>query len=393
MRYLKKWILVLVGSSLLFHAKEKEVGLIPTSFSRVYTNHPTEKIEPQLQTYGKSVALIDGNSGRILYEKNGRQELPMASTTKIMTCMLILEEYDLEKIITVSAQAEKQPKVKLQIRQGEKYCVKDLLYPLMLESDNDVAVALAEGCAGSVDCFVKKMNQKAKELGCIHTHFVTPNGLDATGHYTTAEDLCKIAAYALKNSRFQSIITTQKYSFHEQNTNKSFCVSNKNAFLEMFPGAVGVKTGFTNRAGYCFAGAVKQGNSLFVSATLAAGWPPNKSYKWSDTKQLMTYGIHHFTPMMLYSKFVLPKKRRVWKNRYITVKTKSYHPTLLMDGSELQEVYIEWEKINGAVKKGQEIGKVYYFIDKKIWVIKPIMAAEDAEKKSNNRFFDFKIWR
>ena len=137
------------------------------------------KEEPE-QLYAQSAVLMDADSGRILFEKNGNEQKPMASTTKIMTCILALEEGNPEDVVTASAYAERQPKVHLGVKEGERYRLQDLLYSLMLESHNDSAVMIAEHIGGSVKGFAELMNAKAKKIGCKDTYFVTPNGLDAS---------------------------------------------------------------------------------------------------------------------------------------------------------------------------------------------------------------------
>ncbi len=242
-----------------------------------------------LRLYAQSAVLMDADNGRVLYEKNGFQEMPMASTTKIMTCIVTLENASPDDVVTVSKYASTMPDVQLNIAGGEQYLLRDLLYSLMLESHNDVAVAIAEHVGGSVEGFAAMMNAKAKELGCEHTHFVTPNGLDADEHYTTAVELAKIASYAIKNEEFLKITNTAAWEFKDLKKSRSFSVSNKDRFLYMYDGAIGIKTGFTGKAGYCFVGAVDKNDKTFVSAVLASGWPPHKNYKWSDTTELMDY--------------------------------------------------------------------------------------------------------
>lgn len=241
-----------------------------------------------------SALLYDAEAGRVLYEKNGYEVLPMASTTKIMTLLIVLENTEPDEIVTVSQNAAKQPDVQLNMNTGEQYYVKDLCYSLMLESHNDTAVALAEYVGGSVEGFAALMNAKAKALGAYSANFVTPNGLDADGHGITAADLAKITAYAVKQEEFREITNTSSYSFTELTKGRGFTVNNKDAFLTMMDGAIGVKTGFTGKAGYCFVGAVEREDRLLISVVLASGWPPNKTYKWSDTKKLMEYGIEGF---------------------------------------------------------------------------------------------------
>ncbi len=247
-----------------------------------------------------SAVLYDGEAGRVLYEKNGYEVLPMASTTKIMTLLIVLEHTEPTDIVTVSSDAAKQPDVQLNMNTGEQYYVGDLCYSLMLESHNDTAVALAEHVGGSVEGFAAMMNAKAKALGAYSANFVTPNGLDAEGHGITAADLAKIAAYAVKQEEFREITNTPSHTFTELTKGRSFTVNNKDAFLTMMDGAIGVKTGFTGKAGYCFVGALERSDRLLISVVLASGWPPHKTYKWNDTRLLMNYGLEAFrnTPLV-----------------------------------------------------------------------------------------------
>ena len=242
----------------------------------------------------KSAVLIDGESGRVLFGKNYDKKMAMASTTKIMTCIVALENAPEDKIVEISSKAAGMPRVRMNVIKGEKYILKDLLYAMMLESYNDVAVAVAEGVAGSMENFAKLMNNKAKEIGAENTNFVTPNGLDAKGHMSTAYDMALIGAYAVKNKRFLEIVNTKSYNLSNMAEKRNFTAVNKNAFLTMENDAVGIKTGFTGEAGYCFVGAVKSKGRTFVSCVLACGWPPNKTYKWNDTKKLMNYGKSNY---------------------------------------------------------------------------------------------------
>ena len=172
--------------------------------------------------YAKSAILIDADTGRVLYEKNGYEKLSIASTTKIMTCIIALEYGNLKDVFTVSRYAASMPKVKLGVTSNEQYVLKDLLYALMLESDNDAAVVIAEGIGGSVENFASLMNQKARDLGCYNTNFVTPNGLDDENHYSTAYVLALIGRYAIKNPAFLEISNTASYSFCDANYKRNF---------------------------------------------------------------------------------------------------------------------------------------------------------------------------
>lgn len=256
-------------------------------------------VQPDLGLNAHAAALLDAENGRVLYEKNGREQRAMASTTKIMTCTLALELGNLEDVVTFSANAAAQPDVQMNGCEGEQYYLGDLLYSLMLESHNDTAVAIAEHIGGSVEGFAELMNEKAQELGAYETHFVTPNGLDAEGHYTTACDLGRIACYAIQNPDFLNIIQTPSYTFQEINGGRTVSVTNRDAFLTSYDGALGIKTGFTGEAGYCFVGAARRDDKTFVSVVLASGWPPHKTYKWKDTQALMDYGMEQYQEQVI----------------------------------------------------------------------------------------------
>lgn len=247
----------------------------------------------------KAYCLMDGTTKQVLYGSHYNEKMPMASTTKIMTCIIALENCDLNTKVTFSSYAASMPDVQLNAVSGDSFYLKDLLYSLMLESHNDTAVAIAEHIGKSVKGFACLMNNKAKELGCHNTHFVTPNGLDHKKHYTTAKELCMIGAYAMKNKQFQKIIKTPSHHFANCQKTRQYTVHNHDAFLTGYSGSLGIKTGFTGNAGYCFCGAAKRNNQLLISSVLACGWPPHKTYKWSDTKQLMDYGFGNFKTVTL----------------------------------------------------------------------------------------------
>lgn len=248
--------------------------------------------EEKVVKYAKSAVLIDGDSGRILYEKSAHNKVSVASTTKIMTCIIAIENGNLADMVTPSDYAIAMPKVKMHLDSKDKYKLEDLLYAMMLESYNDVAVAVAEHIAGSVEKFAELMNIKAKDIGMKDTNFVTPNGLDAKNQYSTAYDMALLGMYATNNELFVKITNTRNYSFASEN-GRRVSVSNKDAFLDKMSDAIGIKTGFTGNAGYCFVGALKNENKKLISCVLACGWPPNKGYKWNDTLSLMKYGENY----------------------------------------------------------------------------------------------------
>ena len=206
-------------------------------FAQIVLSADEAKMPAQESLYARSAALIDGDTGRLLYGKEEDVILPMASTTKIMTCILVLEMMEPEEICTASAYAASQPQVHLGVQKGRSFRCEDLLYSLMLESHNDTAVILAEAAAGSVEGFATWMNKKAKEIGLSQTHFVTPNGLDNEAHYTTARELALLLRYCIRTSpkskEFLKITRTAQYEFTDTTGKYSFSVYNHNAFLQM----------------------------------------------------------------------------------------------------------------------------------------------------------------
>lgn len=196
------------------------------------------KEEEPKQLYAQSAVLMDADSGRVLFEKNGYEQKAMASTTKIMTCILALEKGKPDQIVTVSENAARQPRVHLGMANGEQFYLRDLLYSLMLESHNDSAVAIAEQVGGTVEGFARMMNEKAEKIGCKDTYFITPNGLDASDengkHSTTAEELAKIMRYCIKLSPqkelFLEITQTQNHTFTDVEGKRQFSCNNHNVF-------------------------------------------------------------------------------------------------------------------------------------------------------------------
>lgn len=329
-----------------------------------------------------SAALIDGDNGRVLYEKSGDKIVPMASTTKIMTCIIALENGNLDDLVTVSKYASTMPDVQLNIMAGEKYRLKDLLYSLMLESHNDVSVAIAEHIGGSVEGFAAMMNAKAKELGCENTSFVTPNGLDADGHHTTAVELARIASYAIKNPDFIAITNTPAYQITEVSKGKVFSLTNKDRFLTMYDGAIGVKTGFTNKAGYCFVGAVKKDNKTFITAVLGSGWPPNKNYKWRDTTLLMNYGTNNYQLNQIFNKDKVFEPITVFGGRDKQVGL--YYEgdlSLLMKKDEVVKIIYELPRyLVAPISSHTTIGSAKYYINDTFFYEVPIKTLAGVEK-------------
>ena len=346
----------------------------------------SEMKQPEVKLYALSAVLLDATNNRILYEKNADQIMPMASTTKIMTAIIALESGNMDDVVTVSKKAASMPKVHLGMREGEQYYLKDLMKSLMLESHNDSAVAIAEHIGQSVEGFAQMMNQKARDLGCSQTFFITPNGLDAEidgkQHSTTAYELAKIAAYAIQNPKFDELIATRSASFNELTTQRSFSVHNKDRFLDMMSGAIGIKTGFTNKAGYCFVGAIERDGIKLVSVVLASGWPPHKNYKWTDTKALMNYGIDNYRYRNIEQEEI-PNSLAV--SGGIEDETKLY-----MEKEEISCLLADWDKVKtecemkdcvtAPVQKNEIVGYEKIYINDEVYKVFPIKVKNSVGK-------------
>ncbi len=360
--------------------------------------------QPSFQLYARSAVLMDAGSGRVLYEKNGYEHMPNASTTKIMTCILALEQGNLEDEVKVSSYAASMPQVRLGMRTDDTFYLKDLLHSLMLESHNDSAVAIAEHLAGSVEGFAEKMNQKAKELGCKDTYFITPNGLDgqdANGvHGTTAEDLAKIMSYCIQNEAFLEITRTQTYQFTNLAGTKSYSCVNHNAFLQMMDGALSGKTGFTGNAGYCYVGALQREDRTFVVALLACGWPNNKSYKWADTKNLMNYGLEHYHNEDVFESDHIfepiavgqaqPDSGRLYQDVTVPVQVKEEKIRILKRADEeIKTIYNIPASLEAPLEKGQQIGSVTYYLGEKQIAEVPVCTVEAVKKQKPSWYTEF----
>ena len=354
-----------------------------------------ENEDELMNLYAQSAILMDADRGRILFGKNEDEIRSMASTTKIMTCILVLEKMKEEQIVEISNHASSQPKVRLGLRAGEKYYMKDLLYSLMLESHNDSAVALAEGIAGSVEEFAAMMNKKAEEIGCYDTHFVTPNGLDDMDengiHSTTASDLAKIMRYCIHDSiackLFLDITQTEQYTFNDIEKMRSFSCQNHNALLKMMDGVISGKTGFTNKAGYCYVGALKRGERSFIVVLLGCGWPNNRNYKWKDARRLLEYGLNNYKyeEIKVTGAYGELNVKDGAEKDWVKAGTKTEELSFKILKGEDEQVYKKEMvsfNIPAPVKKGKIVGNVYWFIDDTRVHSADIYTLESVSKKT-----------
>lgn len=269
--------------------------------------------DKDLHISSKRAVVLERNSKIFLYEKNSDEKCAMASTTKIMTCLLILENCDLADTVSISKKAAQTGGSRLDLSEGDIISVNDLLYGLMLCSGNDAAVALAEFCSGSIEEFAKLMNSRASELGLSSTHFVTPHGLDNENHYTNAKDFAILTDFTLNNPLFLQIVGTKSYTITINSNQKS--ISNTNELLGNIDSVYGVKTGFTSQAGRCLITSAKQNNLDIIVVVFGAD---TKSIRTTDSANLINYIFSNYTAIRLknlietkyeeYTSYVLPYK-------------------------------------------------------------------------------------
>lgn len=233
----------------------------------------------------ESAVLIEAESRKILYEKNAYEKRPMASTTKIMTGLLAIENYDLQSVVTVSRDAVGVEGSSIYLREDERLPMEELVYALMLESANDAAAAIAIAVGGSIGGFAEMMNSKAREIGLENTSFENPHGLDSENHYTTAYDLARLSAYALENPAFSRIVSTHKRILKTENGDITRLLVNHNRLLNAYDGIIGVKTGYTRRSGRCLVSAAERDGVRLVAVTL------NAPDDWNDHRRMLDYGF------------------------------------------------------------------------------------------------------
>jgi len=256
-------------------------------------------VAPSIQS--PSAIVVNTGTGRVLYEKNAEKRRPMASTTKIMTAVLVLEQMDLATSVSISEKAAATTETKPWLKAGDELTVEELLYSLLVHSANSAAVALAEACSGDVETFVADMNAKAAELGMRDTSFMNPNGLDKQGHYSTAADLAVLARYAMQNRVFRTMVATKEYTLSLPGRDAPLVFENTNKLLGRLDWVDGMKTGLTPKAEQCLvASGTKDGVSV-ISVILGQ---PSSNVCWDESQALLEYGLSQYRHVTLLGKGV-----------------------------------------------------------------------------------------
>jgi serine-type D-Ala-D-Ala carboxypeptidase (penicillin-binding protein 5/6) len=337
------------------------------------------KAPPQVKA--SAAILVDSHTGQVLYDHNSHARRPMASTTKIITATLILERGNLDDVVTVSKKAANTQYGSLHLRPGEKLTLRDILYGIMLRSANDGCVAAAEHIAGSEAAFVQMMNEKARELGALDTHFVTTNGLFAPEHYSTAADLAKIACYATRNPAFNALTSTTERKIERSIAKQDSVLRNRNKFLKHYPGADGIKTGYVRQSGFCLVASAthpEQGNPWrLISVVL------NSPDTIGESSALLDYGFSFYKPIFAARKGeVLENPSVRWGDPRQIAAVAADDAYLVFPRSANPQVVrkLAIDPLNAPLKASQTVGKLTTVFDGQTTLEIPLLAAAEARK-------------
>lgn len=346
--------------------------------------------EPNLNS--RAAIIYDRNSKEVIYGKEENTKRKMASTTKIMTCMVVLEKGELTDTVIVSKKAAGTGGSRVGLKTGDKVSVQDLLYGLMLCSGNDAAVALAEHVGGCVEGFADLMNEKARQLNLSNTHFVTPHGLDNEEHYTTAYELAIMADNALKNNTFSSIVGTKNITININGKPRN--LSNTNELLGSMAGVYGVKTGFTNGANRCLVTSCKRENLDIITVVLGAD---TKKFRTQDSIKLINYAMNNYKEIDMenkiqdeFQKWKKENKDKIYINKGVKNTTEykleeQLNNYITIKNTQENDVKIEINTLNyyeAPLQEGTTIGVLTVKVSGQVKLIKNIQVAQTVEKKN-----------
>ena len=337
----------------------------------------------QPEVSAKAAIGIEASSGEIFYSKNIHTRLPMASTTKIMTAIIAIEEGELSDTVTVNKDAVGIEGSSIYLYEGERLTLEELLYALMLESANDAAMAIAIHVAGDIESFVMLMNDKAAELGLENTHFDNPHGLDSNGHYTTAYDLGIIAAYGMKNPDFRRIVSTYKMVIPLANGDGARVLINHNKLIRNYDGAIGIKTGYTKKSGRCLVSAASKNGVELICVTISA---PSD---WQDHEGILDFGYSIYERRTLAAEGEISLSLPVinGKDSEITLCNSLDVFSTVRQDDEIKAVIEAPRFVFAPVSKGETVGRIVYIQNGKIIGESPLVAQNSVHQTKNKGFF------
>jgi len=336
-----------------------------------------EKNMPEVSA--KACVLIEEKTGRIIFEKNASEKLPMASTTKIMTTLLCLESGNLDDEFVVDSEAIKVEGSSMGLVEGDVVTKRDLCYGMLLPSGNDAANVVAVKLAGSVDNFADMMNERAAQIGMTRTCFVTPSGLHAEGHGSSASDMALLAREALRNPEFAEICSQSSAKVHFGNPPYDRWLENSNKLLKNCDGVKGVKTGFTDEAGRCLVSACERDDLSLICVTL------NDKNDWADHSALYDYGFSELKKSELFSEEIMHIEVAGGTEKTIPVKADG-KIIIGTDGMTENRITTEISVspfVYAPVNIGDEIGKLTYYYDGRYIDSLPMKAMKTVEYKEN----------
>ncbi len=367
----------------------KKIALFVLIFSLLICNLSIcVSADKNLSVSAKAAVLICMDTGEILFQKSATQKLPMASTTKIMTSLILAEQPDLSKTVKVTKKMVAVEGSSMGLLDGDTVSYRDLLYGMLLASGNDAANTTAYALGGSIEGFAKMMNEKAKQIGLKNTNFVTPSGLDDESHYTTAYDLALLTSVALKNTAFRTACSSKQAVLYYGNPPYKRTLSNHNKLLENYDGLIGVKTGFTKKSGRCLVTAAQREGKTIIAVTL------NAPDDWNDHRVLLDYGLS-VTQVVRFSNTDLPDVLPVVSSDADLIRVKAEEISLCTSVKSTKNIkrnIILPEFVYTPVSAGETIGRIEYLFDSKVIATSNIYSAADLpimNKKGKflNRFF------
>jgi D-alanyl-D-alanine carboxypeptidase len=320
----------------------------------------------------ESAVVYDALAGRVLWEKNGAVRRFPASTTKIMTGLLLAENTEPNEYVWTAADAAKTPGSSLHLRPGEGVKSDQLLAGFMLRSGNDAGVAIAHHLAGSVEAFAEMMNRKAAAFGMKDTRFVNPHGLHDPGHFTTARDMAELARRALENDRFAAAVRMTRVEIERTSNQQDRIIVNRNEFLRRDSSAIGVKTGFTKEAGRCFVGAAERGSGRIITVIL-------KSRDWlKDQEALNSWAFRSFQALKAWSASEDSGQAPIENGRLTAVPVRSEADVWVMapNGARVASRSFEYKRVKAPVAQGQVVGELTIILSDGSQVRRPLKAVE-----------------
>lgn len=343
-----------------------------------------------LELKAKAAILIDAATGTVMFEKNSHEELPLASITKVMSMLLIMEAIDggkisYEDMVPVSEHSYNMGGSQVYLKPGEEFTVMEMLKAVAIHSANDAVVALAEKISGSEEAFVDEMNQKAKKLGMTNTHFLDCNGLTDDGHYSSASDIAKMSAELIKNHPKVLEITS---IWQDKFRNGQFDLDNTNRLINTYKGANGLKTGFTTKAGYCLSASASRNDMDIIAVVLGE---PDSNTRFAEAKKLLDYGFANYEVAKLKNKGEELGTAEVTKGVGTSVKgiLKADVSLMVKKGKkdDIKQNVKMIESIEAPVKQGQKIGEVTFEDGGKVIGKEDIVASTEVKKASFIRLF------